>query len=61
VLWGKTLKADTPEFSTTIIFVSTAKENEGLCTGKCLACLYEHLGTGFDPFLNRKVNRTDKC
>jgi hypothetical protein len=57
-LWGRTLKVDTPEFSITIIFVSTAKGNAGLCTRKCLACLYEHLGTGFDSFLNRKVTCT---
>jgi hypothetical protein len=57
-LWGRTLKADTPEFSTTVIFVSTAKGNWGLCIRKCLACLYEHLGTGLDSFLNRKVTCT---
>jgi len=57
-LWRRTLKAHTPEFSTTIIFVSTAKGNWGLCTPKCLACFYEHLGTGFNLFLNRKVTCT---
>jgi len=47
-----------PEFSTTIIFVSTVKGNGGLCTPKCLACLYEHLGTGFNSFPNRNVTCT---
>ena len=28
-LWGRTLKADTPEFSTTSIFVNTARGMEG--------------------------------
>jgi hypothetical protein len=56
---GRTRKADTPEFPATIIFVSTTKWNGRLCTRKCLACLYEHLGTGFDSFLNRKVTCTD--
>ena len=52
---GKNAEGWYPEFSTTIIFVSTAKWNGRLCTRKCLACLYEHLGVGFDSFLNRKV------
>jgi len=43
-LWGRTLNADTPEFSTTSIFVNTVMGNGGLCAGKCFGCRYGQLG-----------------
>ena len=46
-LQGRTLKADTPKFSTTSIFVNTAKGNGGFCTWKCFGCCYGQLGIGF--------------
>jgi hypothetical protein len=54
MLWGRTLKADTPEFSTTSIFVNRAVGNGGLCAWKCCGCCGQ-LGIGFDWFLYRKV------
>ena len=55
-----TLKADTPEFSTTSIFVNTAKGNGGLCAWKWFGCHYGQLGIGFNWFLDRKVIWTGK-
>ena len=54
-LWARTLKADTPQFSTTSIFVNTAKGNGRLCTWKCFGCHCGQLGTGFNWFLDRKI------
>jgi hypothetical protein len=55
VLWGRTLKADTPEFSTTSIFVKTATGMEGCVLENVLDAVMDNLKIDFNWFLDMKV------